>query len=987
MKRVILGLVVMLSSSASIVNADPSAPAMPAAGGPPAAAASMAIEPIAYEKETLPNGLRVIYAPMDNAPVIHLRVLYHVGSRDEAPDRQGFAHMFEHMMFRGSANVKSEEHMKLIQGVGGTSNAFTSFDQTTYINTVPNNHLEMAVWLEADRMASFRVSQPVLETERQVVKEEWRLRYANQPYGPMNADLFGLAFTTHNYRWPTIGDMDQLAQSMPQELQDFHDRYYVPNNACLVIAGEFDIAKAREWVKQYFGWIPKGDEIARVTRPEPEQTAAREKIVYKEGVPITAVSMLFKSPAYRETDHLAIEMFCNILGSGRSSRLYKALVATDPVAAGVQMGNYQLEDPSAIICSTRVLPGKDAGEAIARIKAEFAKFIADGITQEELDKARTQVRIQLIQQRSTAESIASALGEEEVFGGDAARVNELFPLLEKLTTDDVKDAAAKYLTEKTLSVVQYRPAEQKPADADGKPAAGEKLPATTQQSSLDSRATLAAMKRDDASAATTPPTTQPTTQPVAPPVVSKRNHTFPAGYPTRPPVNNDSLSAEFEKGVVSSVNGTQLITLSDYRLPVVSVTMVLRGGSHAVPAEKEGVASLMAAMLTRGAADMNAAQLAEDLESRAISISASDDGDVTRLTAFATIDQLDHALLRLKQVALQPTFPANEFEKLKRQSFTGLMQGLSNPGDVADRKLDELVFGSSPLGKNVTLESLQGVTVDDAKAYYTSTFKPENAILVFAGAIDQARAQTLAGTLLAGWQTGAPPAADYNLPPVPEKRQIVLVDNPNGKQAVVRLGIQTYSLKDDSRFAGSIAGQILSSGIDSRLNIELRAKRGLTYGSYGYFRPSRNGGSFELSVETRPTAVDEAITAAIEVLEKMRKDDVTGDELSEAKRRVAGVMVLETQTIQQQAGRRVDTVLNGWPEDYYDKYAKRIAQVEASEVRGVMNQFVKPGQMSIVVVAPAAEVKDQLAKLGEVTVVEMPLAKMQGMMGGMPAAK
>ncbi|RYG87881.1 insulinase family protein, partial [bacterium] len=247
MKRLLSGLVVMVAFTAP-------APILHAAESPAAAPAAGHAEPIPYERETLPNGLRVIYAPMTNAPVVHVRVLYHVGSKDEAADRQGFAHMFEHMMFRGSEHVASEQHMKLIQSVGGISNAFTSFDQTTYHNTVPNNQLNLALWLEADRLASFKVADDVLATERNVVKEEWRLRYANQPFGPQSQDLFKLAFKVHNYKWTPIGDMDQLARAVTSELQDFHDRYYVPNNACLIIAGQFDVAQAKAWVKQYYGW-------------------------------------------------------------------------------------------------------------------------------------------------------------------------------------------------------------------------------------------------------------------------------------------------------------------------------------------------------------------------------------------------------------------------------------------------------------------------------------------------------------------------------------------------------------------------------------------------------------------------------------------------------------------------------------------------------------------------------------------------------------
>lgn len=915
MKHLLIGFVAMISTTVSVaIAADIPMP-----------------QPIQFEEETLDNGLKVIYAPMTNAPAIHVRVLYHVGSRDEAANRQGFAHMFEHMMFRGSAHVPSEQHMKLIQGVGGVSNAFTSFDQTTYVNTIPSNHLEMALWLEADRMASFKVSEDVFKTERNVVKEEWRLRYANQPYGKMTQDLLALAFKTHNYRWTPIGDMDQLAAAKTEELQAFHDRYYVPNNACLIIAGQYDVSQAREWVRKYYGWIPKGADVQRVSQPEPQQTEVREKIVKRPDVPFTRVSIAYKSPDYRNDDNLALELLTTILGDGRSSRLYQALVANDPVAANVSMGSYQLEDPSVIMVGLGVLPGKDSAEAIGRVEEQIAKVIAEGVSAEELEKAKSQTRNALVRTRMTAESVATILGEEEVFGGDANRANTYFERLEKITADDVKTVAQKYLQAQGKTVVQYQRGE-----------------ATPEQ-----------------------PVSIPPEAPVA--TSEPRKIEFPKDYPTTPPTSDEVLKASFAKGEMQTVHGVQVITMTDNRLPIVNVSLVLRGGGDAAPVEKEGVASLTAAMLSRGAGGQSAVQIAEELESRGISISASDDGDTTRINAFAPVDQLDFAVAKLKQIALQPDFPADEFAKLKRQSQQGLLSALSNPGSVADRAIDAAVYGEKhPLGKQMTLESLDAVSIEDVKNWYGQTYRPENAILVIAGAVDTKKGTELAGQMLEGWKDGLPPQAKYDVPS-PGKRQIILVDNPTGEQAVVRLGLQAYSLQSEDRFPGSIAGQVLSSGIDSRLNRVLRAEKGLTYGAYGYFRPSRHGGAFEMSIETKLESVNDAITSAYGVLEKMKSGNITDAELSESKNRVAGQLVLETQTIQQQAGRRVDTILNGFPVDYYDNYAQRIAEVTADQVRAVMNKYVSDEKFNIVVVAPAEKVKAQLESLGEVTVVDMPL--------------
>src|SRR5688572_5874835 len=252
---------------------------------------------IEFTEETLANGMHVIYAPLHQAPVVHVRVFYHVGSKDERDDRNGFAHMFEHMMFRGSAHVAPEEHMKRIGGVGGYSNAFTSFDETVYVNTVPAQYLEMALWLEADRMASFKVSDEIFQTERKVVAEEWRMRM-NRPYGNMYENFLKNAFTKHSYRWTPIGDMDQLRQATSNELQEFFNRYYVPNNATLVISGDIDVDEAKKLARRYYGWIPKGPQPSRAQIQEEPPVAEPRNVVVPQRVPMPAVVVGWHGPDY-----------------------------------------------------------------------------------------------------------------------------------------------------------------------------------------------------------------------------------------------------------------------------------------------------------------------------------------------------------------------------------------------------------------------------------------------------------------------------------------------------------------------------------------------------------------------------------------------------------------------------------------------------------------------------------------------------------------
>ena len=902
---------------------------------------------IDFTKETLDNGLKVIYAPMKNAPVVHVRVLYNVGSRDERPDRQGFAHMFEHMMFRGSRHVAPEQHMKLIGAVGGDSNAFTSFDQTTYTNTLPSNNTEMALYLEADRMASFKVNDEIFQTERKVVAEEWRMRYANQPMGPAFQDLLKTAFTTHSYRWTPIGDMDQLAQATSAELQSFFNTYYVPNNACLVIAGNIDVDQTKQWVRKYFGWIPKGPDVPRIIPAEPKQADVRRLVVRKPNVPLTNMYIGFKTPEYKSDDHDALSILADILSSGRTGRLDQALVYNDaPKCVQIGAGNYQLQDPSLFAITAVVQQASEADNVEKEIVRVVTDVIEKGVTEEEVAKIRTQMKQTIIRQRQECDDVASQLAEEEVFGGDAKRVNAYFARLDAITPQEVQRVARAYLNVNAMTVMRY---EQ-----------GAPTTQTAQEAAkLAEQVASAAVKASEA--------------------VAPRVSEFPKDYPTTPPVDRDAMKITFNKGVEAPGDAIpvpiKLITMSDHRLPLVNVSIIMRRGSHLEPDGKQGVAGLTAQMLRRGSEGALFLELSQDLESRGITIEAADAGDNTRLSIFCTTDQLEYAITKANLILTKPTFPAEELENLKKQSIGGLTQQLASPSTVAGRAFSSTLFEGSQFARLTTPQTLASISLDDVKQWYARAYDLADSIVIFSGDVKPELAQSLSGTLLHAMPNGPlPEPIAYTVSPAIQKRKIILVDNPVGKQATIRVGLRAYDIRNDDKFAGSVAGQILSSGIDSRLGKYVRAEKGLTYGVYAYFRPTRWAGEFSGTVDTQPSTAAAAVEAMFKVFGDLRKDLVSEDELTEAKLRVAGGMAMEVQTVAQQAGRRVDQILNGYPIDYYDQLPTRINEVTAEQVRNAMQTYVKDDRMLIVVVAPASEVKAQLEALGEVTIVPMPLA-------------
>jgi zinc protease len=331
--------------------------------------------------------------------------------------------------------------------------------------------------------------------------------------------------------------------------------------------------------------------------------------------------------------------------------------------------------------------------------------------------------------------------------------------------------------------------------------------------------------------------------------------------------------------------------------------------------------------------------------------------------------------MRANQMLTKPNFPQEEFDKFKDQSIGGLIQSLANPATVANRELIHALYSGGILSRITTKKTLEAITLDDVKKWYERFYQLEGAFVVVSGDVSPEQGKQIADKLVAGLDRHKKPEeANYGMWSMIAGRHILLVDNPEGKQATIRLGIRAYDVYSDEKYAGGIAGQILSAGIEGRLNKYVRAEKGLTYGAYAYFRPGRHAGEFSGQVDTNPDTAGATIEAVIKVFNDMRTADVTPQELAEAKTRTAGAMCMEMQTIAQQAGRRIDQILNNYPLDYWDQYPKKIAEVQASQVRQAMTRHVTPDdRMIFVVVAPAAVVKDQLDKLGDLEVMPMPL--------------
>ena len=409
-----------------------------------------------YTTKTLPNGLRVILHEDHSTPIVHLELWYHVGSKDEKPGRTGFAHLFEHMMFKGSKNVEPDQHPSWLTSIGGQANATTNEDTTIYWETVPSQYLPLILWLEADRMASLRVDDSIFRNEREVVKEERRMRVDNPPFGRLSEIIYEQIFTKHPYRFQTIGSMKDLQAASIEDVRDFYRTYYVPNNATLVLAGDFDSAEAMSLVEKYLGRVPRGPDVPRDIPAEPAQAQER-RVRVEESWPLPAVVVAHRVPADGEPDAYPMHIAAKILSDGQSSRIYKRLVYDEQIAMAAFGDAKIIEDPNLFTAVAVVQPGQQTEKAAASLISELERMRNEPVTAAELDRAKRQFARDYILGRETVQAKAGVLAHAAVIHDDLGTADGEFELFMNVTAADVQRVAKKYFAPETRNVITVMP--------------------------------------------------------------------------------------------------------------------------------------------------------------------------------------------------------------------------------------------------------------------------------------------------------------------------------------------------------------------------------------------------------------------------------------------------------------------------------------------------------------------------------------------------
>lgn len=898
-----------------------------------------------YCARTLPNGLNVVVLEDNSCPVVAVQVWYHVGSKDENPERQGFAHMFEHMMFRGTDRLGPKAHMDLLRQVGGDCNAYTSFDQTVYIQKLPSNQLELALWLEAERMAFLKVDDESFYTERAVVEEERRLGL-NRPYGTVLERVLPTIFRTSGYRWAPIGQIPHLRKASIDELMRFWETYYIPNNATLVVVGDVKAEDVFAMAERYFGWIPRGEDPPR-PQGEPTQTEARELTIAEPKGPLTLVGYAYRAVPMAHPDHAALEVLSQVLGGGESSRLHLELVKGSEIAIAAMGGSLALEQDGIFGVGAGVKPfgaGKDA--VFKALDAQIELIKSEPITADELSKAKQQLLRDQVMSATTVESKAQLLGTYAMLYQDLPRVNHRASEIEAVTIEDVQRVANEYLVDTRVTRIVVEPS------------IGEML-----------RGLLRGKSDADG-----PPPQKPDENRIADRQGPKAKAVRPADFPAEPPIR--PLLSEFPdvpREQTTLKNGLKVVVVPNDELPLVTMTLGLKLGAWTDDPETPGAASLAASMITQGTENFSSDALAEELEANAISLGGSVGMDNGAVRASCMKDQTDRAMRLLAEVVRRPAFPERDFKRTRDQLISSLSVSAQTPSYLADREMRVRMWGEHPYARAAGGEpgDIRRLTPEHLADWWTTHVRPDTTVLYIAGDIDPQQGFELAGRYFGDWTAdGAAPSPQLPVTPDRKPTSIVLVNKPGSVQSEIRIGQIGITREHPDYQSARVLSQIFGGSFGSRLNESLRVEKGLTYGASGGFTPAKFAGSFYVGTFSKPESTADAVRAAVEEVKNLQSRPATDEELSLSKGFLVGSFAGDRETPQAVIGDLWLIESNGLPQDYLQRALAAVGETEVGDISRVAMNVIDPTMLTIVVVGDANRVQADLAGLAPLTVIE-----------------
>jgi zinc protease len=882
-----------------------------------------------FQKYKLDNGLEVILSEDHRLPLVAVNLWYHVGALNETAGRTGFAHLFEHMMFEGSKHVPGSSHAKYLESAGTSDfNGTTSFDRTNYYETLPSNQLELALWLESDRMGYLpdKLDQANLSNQQDVVRNERRQSDENAPYGIVQEAVYHQLFPKdHPYYPMVIGSHADIQAAKLEDVRNFFKLYYAPNNASLVIVGDFEPAKARQLVEEYFGPLKSGSEIPRVKVVTPPITAERKKVV-EDNVQLPRVYLAWlTSPIYKPGDAEA-DIAANTLGGGKSSRLYKKLVYEKQLALDVEAYQQSMSLNSVFQIQATARPGVKPEDLEKAMNEEIEAFRTSGPTREELERARNGIETRAISGLEILNGVADLLNSYNHYLGTPDFLAGDFARYESATRESVIAFAKEQLGSNQRVVVYGVP---------GKQDLGPEVP-TPKSEAKD--------------------TTKTGGEPVNADVAWREK----APAPGPAPALHLPVPERFKLS-----NGLTVLYSERPGLPLVAATLVFRRGSGANPITDPGLASFTARMLQQGTAKLSALQIADRAADLGTNVGTRALLDSSRVGAEALTRNFPEVLELLSDVILHPAFPQAEIDRVRSEREAALVQEKDDPFSVATRVYSMALYGPNytygypDIG---TASSLKAVNREKLLEFWQQNYLPSNAALIITGSMKLAELKPLVEKQFGEWKTGTAPADNRGSIETSDAK-LILVDRPDAPQTTLVLFSLGPARSTPDYPQLEVMNTELGGLFSSRINMNLREAHGYTYGAGSFFSYHVAPGPFIAYSDVRTDATAPATAEVFKELRRMRDTLMTADELKSAKDAVAQSLPGRFEHAAETVGTFSEIYVYDLPLDYFSTLPGQYYAVTAEQAQAAALKYIQVDKIAVVAVGDRAKIEADMKKL------------------------
>lgn len=896
---------------------------------------------IDFEKYTLENGLDVILHIDRSDPIVAFAVQYHVGSNREELGHTGFAHLFEHMMFQRSENIGEDQFFSLIQNAGGTLNGGTSNDATTYFEIVPKNALEMVLWMESDRMGYMinTVTQKAFAIQQNVVQNEKRQMVDNRPYGHTGwVTAKNLYPEGHPYNWTVIGEMEDLLTATVDDVKAFHKRFYNPNNATIVLAGDFEVDVAKAMVEKYFGEIPAGEAVAN-SKPQPVKLESIKKVYHEDNFARAGqLRMIWPTIEQFSDDSYALDYLGELLSSGKNAPLYKVLEKEKMLTSSYYAYNRSQEIAGTFNIVVTANSGKSLKDVEDAVFEAFELFETEGFTDEDVERIKAGLETGFYNSISSILGKAFQLATYNEYAGDPAYYKTDIAKMKEVSKEDILRVYEKYVKGKAYLATSFVPKGQVDMVAEGSVQAN-----VVEESIAD--ATEVEIPDDEEEIAITETSFDRSVQPAD----------GPDPLLNLPEIWSDEMA-----------NGIKVFGISQNELPLIQFNVVLKGGHFLDGMDKPGVANLVASLMMEGTQNKTPQELEEAIEKLGASIRMRASNSTITISVNTLARNFEATLALVEEILLEPRWDEEEFTLAKTAVLNQLNRAKANPSSLAQSAFMKLTYGENhiySLDRSGTPESVEAITIDDLKAYYDANFSPSVSSFLIAGDINMEKVVIALQGLNEKWETKEVVFPEYTLPEPIKESKIYFVDVPGAKQSVINIGNLSLSRLDADYYPAYVMNYKLGGSFSGIVNLVLREEKGFTYGARSGFYGSNIAGTFMASSSVRSSATYESVEIFKNLMLEYQ-DGISDEDLEFTKNALIKSNAREFETLGALLGVLRNINAYDKPFDYIKLEEDVVRNMTLGEHQALAKKYINPNKMIYIIAGDAASQMKALEKIG-----------------------